>query len=76
MTEIDLISTDEADDVVSVPAETEEETQTETVAEVPADTHDFMTTNFSDYTVTEGLLLLIFVLLLLSFFANLLRRWF
>ena len=28
------------------------------------------------YTVTEGLLLLIFVILLLDFFLNLIRRWF
>lgn len=38
--------------------------------------HPIMTTPFDDYTVTEGLLLLVFVLLLLDFFLNLLRRWF
>lgn len=38
--------------------------------------HAFYTTPFSDYTVTEGLLLLIFVILLVDFFLNLLRRWF
>lgn len=45
--------------------------------EVPADTsHPLLSTSFSDYTVTEGLLLLIFVILLLTFFLNLIRRWF
>ena len=38
--------------------------------------HPMMETPFEDYTVTEGLLLLIFVILLLDFFLNLLRRWF
>ena len=36
----------------------------------------FYTTPFSDYTVTEGLLLLIFVILVVDFFLNLLQRWF
>lgn len=36
----------------------------------------FYTTSFSDYTVTEGLLLLIFVILLVDFFIKLVRRWF
>lgn len=40
------------------------------------DEHPLMTTSFSDYSVAEGLLLLIFVLLLLDFFLNLIRRWF
>lgn len=38
--------------------------------------HPMMETSFDDYTVMEGLLLLIFVILLLDFFLNLLRRWF
>lgn len=38
--------------------------------------HPMMETPFEDYTVTEGLLLLIFVILLLDFFLDLLRRWF
>lgn len=37
--------------------------------------HPMMETPFEDYTVTEGLLLLVFVILLLDFFLNLLRRW-
>ena len=36
----------------------------------------FYTTPFTEYTVTEGLLLLIFVILLVEFFLNLVRRWF
>ncbi len=40
------------------------------------DEHPMMSTSFSDYSVAEGLLLLIFVLLLLDFFLNLFRRWF
>ena len=35
-----------------------------------------MTTSFADYTVTEGLLLLVFVLLLLRLCLDLLGRWF
>lgn len=38
--------------------------------------HPMMETPFEDYTVTEGLLLLVFVILLLDFFLNLIRRWF
>lgn len=38
--------------------------------------HPMMETPFEAYTVTEGLLLLIFILLFLDFFLNLLRRWF
>lgn len=47
---------------------------TQTILEV--NDRPFMTTEFEDYTVTEGLLLLIAVLLLLNFFLALLRRWF
>lgn len=36
----------------------------------------FMTTEFSEYTVTEGLLLVISVFLVLNFFLSLIRRWF
>lgn len=38
--------------------------------------HPFYTTPFADYSVTEGLLLLIFVILLVQFFLNIVRRWF
>lgn len=47
----------------------------EVVAEVVED-YTFMDKPFSDYTVTEGLLLLIFVILFLDFILNILRRWF
>ena len=43
---------------------------------VLADTRDFYSTPFAEYTVTEGLLLLIFVILVVEFFLNLVRRWF
>lgn len=46
---------------------------TETVV---LDDRGFYTTSFEDYTVTEGLLLLIFVILLVDFFVGLVRRWF
>lgn len=38
--------------------------------------HPFMDTPLNDYTVVEGLLLLIFVIMLVEFFLNLVRRWF
>ena len=38
--------------------------------------HSLMTTNFEDYTVTEGLLLIISLILFLNFFLSLVRRWF
>ena len=43
---------------------------------VTVDDRPFYTTSFSDYSVTEGLLLFIFVILLVQFFLNLVRRWF
>lgn len=49
-------------------------TTTESTEDTEEDSRLFMTTSFDDYTVTEGFLLLIFVLLLLSFFLNLFRR--
>ncbi|WP_293009017.1 MULTISPECIES: hypothetical protein [unclassified Oscillibacter] len=48
----------------------------ETVLVSVEESRPFLTTDFSDYTVTEGLLLLIFVMLLLKFFLDLIRRWF
>ena len=42
---------------------------------VPED-RPFMTTSFQDYSVTEGLLLLVFLLLFARFFLDFLRRWF
>ncbi len=54
---------------------TEEDTDTVELLQQTAD-HPMMETPFEAYTVTEGLLLLIFILLFLDFFLNLLRRWF
>lgn len=45
--------------------------------EVPADIdHPFMTTSFSDYTVTEGLLLLILLALIMTVLERFFGRWF
>lgn len=43
---------------------------------VIVESRDFFTTSFDEYTVTEGLLLLIFVVLFVDFFIKLVRRWF
>ena len=48
----------------------------ESILAEPVEDHLFYSTSFADYAVTEGLLLLIFVILLVEFFLNLLRRWF
>lgn len=51
------------------------EMETGTVYEVHLwDDHPMMSTSFSDYSVAEGLLLLIFLILLLDFFLKLFRR--
>lgn len=47
-----------------------------TVEIVEAETFDFMDKPFEEYTTSEGLLLLIFVILFLDFILNILRRWF
>lgn len=52
------------------------ETMTETLTAEEPDTRPFMTTEFNDYSVTEGLLLVIAVLLVLNFFLTIIRRWF
>ena len=52
-----------------------EEYEYEILTDVAGD-HLFYSTDFSDYTVSEGLLLLIFVILVVDFFLNLVRRWF
>ena len=57
------------EDLISVPEET-------TVEIVEVDTFDFMEKSFEEYTTSEGLLLLIFVILFLDFILNILRRWF
>jgi hypothetical protein len=61
----------------SSAAASSEPVETVETTEVPVnDPRPFLTTGFSDYTVSEGLLLLIFVILLLTFFLSLIRRWF
>ena len=47
----------------------------EVVGEVVED-YTFMTKPLEDYTTSEGLLLLIFVILFLNFILDILRRWF
>lgn len=47
-----------------------------TVEIVEAETIDFMDKPFEEYTTSEGLLLLIFVILFLDFILDILRRWF
>lgn len=37
---------------------------------------NLMTTELNDYTVTEGLLLIIVLIMFLNFFLSLIRRWF
>ena len=51
-------------------------TEETTVEIVEVDTFDFMEKSFEEYTTSEGLLLLIFVILFLEFILNILRRWF
>ena len=51
-------------------------TEETTVEIVEVDTFDFMEKSFEEYTTSEGLLLLIFVILFLDFILNILRRWF
>lgn len=52
------------------------ETVTESLTATEPDVRPFMTTEFNDYSVTEGLLLVIAVLLVLNFFLTIIRRWF
>lgn len=46
------------------------------VVEVPAPERPFFTTPFEDYTVIEGLLALVFFLLLADAFSKIIGRWF
>lgn len=55
----------------------DEETQEETVEIIETEpVYEFLDKPFEAYTVTEGILLLIFVILFLDFILNILRRWF
>lgn len=69
-----LVSVDDLLPVLQESAAQNNDGLTQTILEVTD--RPFMTTNFEDYSVTEGLLLLIAVLLILNFFLALLRRWF
>lgn len=61
----------------SVAAESgTEETYTESIAVVADNTHYFMTTDFADYTVTEGLLLCIFVLMIVKSISRVIKEGF
>lgn len=67
--------TESTESVEPAVPEATEAPQAETIEVVLVDVdRPFMVTSFHDYTVAEGLLLLIFVLALLSFFLNLFRR--
>ena len=71
-------------ETVSVPETTEpvttlpmepEQSETQTVEVVLVDVErPFLETGFMDYSVQEGLLLLIFVVVVLDFFYGLIRR--
>lgn len=70
MNENEPLTVDEVLDAASSSQEL-----TETIEEVvDQEAHLIMDTPFSEYTVTEGLLLLIFLFSFLSFFLNLSRR--
>ncbi|MCD8017395.1 MAG: hypothetical protein LUE97_06325 [Oscillospiraceae bacterium] len=53
-----------------------EEASTEETTETTEDAHLFLETPFSDYTVTEGLLLIIVLLVFLSAIVKLLKEGF
>lgn len=65
-------SATEATEVPEVTEATEVPEATEAVIVVAE--RPFLTTSFEDYTVTEGFCLLLFILVLLNFILNLLRR--
>jgi len=55
---------------------TDGSTSTVETLDVTADAHPFLSTSFSDYTVTEGLLLAILLTLIVSGLLHFLGRWF
>ena len=76
-----------AESIEETPEETMEETPEEEVTEEPEtytevvevvadDTHYFLTTNFADYTVTEGLLLCIFLVMFLKIIGGAIKEGF
>lgn len=68
----------EVTEVTNTPESVEElpEVYTEVVEVVQDDTHYFMTTHLDDYTVTEGLLLLILVLLVVNWIGKAIKEGF
>lgn len=54
----------------------EPETYTEVVEVVADDTHYFLTTDFADFTVTEGLLLCIFLVMFLKVIGDAIKEGF
>lgn len=79
MNETENVTTPETetlDETVSgTVAETETVPEKEVVEIILVDVErPFMQTSFEEYSVSEGFLLLIFVLVLLNFFLNLVRR--
>lgn len=63
-------------DLDNVEVDSSEDIGYDTLETVVIEDRGFYTTSFEDYTVTEGLLLLIFAILLVDFFVGLVRRWF
>lgn len=66
------------DEILAVEESAADATETEVIEEVAEVVEDytFMDKPFVEYTVTEGLLLVIFVFVFLDFILNILRRWF
>lgn len=56
--------------------ETEDVTETVEVVEVTPESRPFMTTDFADYTVTEGLLLILVLLIFLQACAKIVKGGF
>ena len=69
------IETDNSDSATSEESE-QEYVESVQSSEYQVSLHPFMTTDFEDYTVTEGLLLVIVLLLVVRFVANILKEGF
>lgn len=75
MNETENVTTPETEVIEETVSETETVPEKETVEIILVDIdRPFMQTSFEEYSVSEGFLLLIFVLVLLNFFLNLVRR--
>lgn len=62
--------------VTETETETEDVTETVEVVEVTPESRPFMTTDFADYTVTEGLLLILVLLVFLQACAKIVKGGF